>query len=178
MDKEFELEPSKPIAQNQTKPQISLQQSKKQPAKDLQVNSKDSLNWLIYEHFLRQEFDKCNEIMDKLNSNNSIESEFAVFIKGLIKRYSGELEKSTELLKKSYNYNINDIFLLKEIGKNLLLTGKFKLSIEIYDEAIDAFPEDWECFHYKGIACMNDGLYEMAQACFEKALSINHNEFT
>lgn len=139
-------------------------------------NHKDRLNWLVYNYFLRDDFNQCLDILTKTQTKEVVDSEFSLFIKGLIKRQNGELEKSTELLKKCYNYNINDIALLKEIGKNLLLTGKYKLAIDIYDEAIEAFPDDWECYHFKGIASMNNSSYEMAQACFEKALSINYNE--
>lgn len=152
--------------------------SKKLISKDYNSNTKDRLNWLAYYNYLREDFDSSLEILSKTHTKEVTDSEFALFLKGLIARQKGELEKSTEHLKKCYNYNINDIFILKEIGKNLLLTGKYKLSIEIYDEAIEFFPNDWECYHYKGIACMNDLSYEVAQSCFEKALELNTNEST
>lgn len=148
--------------------------------KNNQSNLKDNLNWLVYDYFLRYDFNECFKILAKSNEkdNNKFHSEFSEFIKGLIKRYYGELESSTNCLKKCFKYNSNDIFLLKEIGKNLILTGKFNDSIDIYDEVLDSYPEDWECYHYKGIASMNTNLYEMAQNCFDKALSLNYNEFT
>ncbi len=166
------------VSNNQNQDKNILSKQKNIQSKDITSNNKDRLNWLSYLHFLREEFSVSTDILNKTHSKEVTDSEFSLFIKGLIKRQDGELEKSTDLLKKCYNYNINDIALLKEIGKNLFLTGKYKLAIDIYDEAIEAFPQDWECFHYKGIASMNDQSFEMAQACFEKALTLNLNEST
>jgi len=152
----------------------------KKPNDFMSANQKDNNNWMVYNYFLRYDFEKCREVLNKVNTvkKNDVESEFSVFTKGLIKRYNGEIEKAIELLKKSYAFNSNEIFTLKEIGKSLVLTGKYSLSIDIYDEVLASFPDDWETYHYKGIASMNDKSYEMAQACFEKALALNHNEAT
>lgn len=146
--------------------------------KDLPTNFKDSDNWLAYNYFLRFDFDKSMEVLSRYNTKGSIETEFSIYTKALIKRHHGEIEKAIEMLKKCLTYNPNEIFTLKEIGKSLVLTGKFALSIDIYDEVLEKYPKDWETYHYKGIASMNEKSYETAQICFEKALSLNYNEAT
>jgi tetratricopeptide (TPR) repeat protein len=148
--------------------------------KELPSNYKDGNNWLAYNYFLRFEFDKSTDLINKASTikKDTYKSEFSIYTSALIKRHGGEIEVAIDLLKKCFAFNSNEIFTLKEIGKSLVLTGKYSLSIEIYDEVLASYPDDWETYHYKGIASMNNKSYEMAQACFDKALSLNYNEST
>lgn len=138
-------------------------------------NFRDSNNWLAYNFFLRQNYSKTKDILEK---NKVKDTEFSMTVTSLIMRSNGEIEKSVDLLKKCFSYNSNNTYTLKEIGKSLVLNGKNSLAIDIYDEVLEKFPNDWEIYHYKGLASMNDKAYETAQICFEKALSINNNETT
>lgn len=118
------------------------------------------------------------ELINKYSKDAVTESHFAMYLKSIIKRYRGELNESLDVLRKCYSYNENNLNIMKEIGKNLLLLGKFKMSIEIYDEILMRDENNWEAFHEKGVCSLNLRDYDMAHACFTKALSINNDETT
>ena len=101
-----------------------------------------------------------------------------MYLKALIKKFKGELNESLDILRKCFNYNNNNILIMKEIGKSLSLMGKFSMAIEIYEEIIMRVENDWECFHEKGLCHMNLKDYDTAMACFQQALSIFNNEYT
>jgi len=153
---------------------------KKSQRNETCVNYKDSINWKIHKLFIRQNFKECIELMNKYSKepDSVIESQFSLFIRSLIKRFNGEINESLEIQRKCYNYNENDISIMKEIGKSLLLIGKFKMSIDIFDEILLKNEDDWEAYHNKGVCNMNLKDFEMALACFNKALEINNNEHT
>lgn len=168
------------IKKEDNQPKPNRKQFNQQATQALPVNYKDSNNWLAYNYFLRYDFDKCSDVLNKATiiKKSSHESEFSIFSHALIKRHQGEIEKAIEMLKKCFAFNSNEIFTLKEIGKSLVLTGKYSLSIDIYDEVLASYPDDWETYHYKGVASMNMKSYDIAQSCFEKALSLFYNEAT
>ena len=166
---------------------------KKNPRTETSVNSKDSINWVIYTLFLRhvitlltiKEFEECLSLITKQSRENDFESQFSIFIKGLIKRYNGEISDSLDLLRKCYNFNEFNIEYLKEIGKNLALLGRFRMAIEIYDEILVRNEDDWVNFiiiqdilHNKGVSQMNLKMYDEAHISFNKALGLYHNEQT
>ena len=152
---------------------------KKSPRVEASVNGKDSVNWMIYTLFLRKDFDSCLDVINKYaREPDGFESQFATFLKSLIKRYRGEINESLDLLRKCFSYNEHNPQIMKEIGKSLLLLGKFKMSIEIYDEILSKHEDDWESYQEKGICNMNLQDYEMANSCFTKALELNNNEGT
>ncbi len=105
-----------------------------------------------------------------------MESNFAIYLKSQIKRSRGDLNESLELLRKCYSYNENNSELLKDIGKSLLLLGKYKMAIDIYDEILSRKNQDVESFFEKGICYMNMKEYDMANACFMKANQIRSDE--
>jgi Bardet-Biedl syndrome 4 protein len=153
-------------------------QEKKVVRSESSVNQKDSVNWMIYTLFLKKDFDSCLEMINKYSREDGLEAQFATYLKALIKRYSGDINESLDLLRKCYSFNESNILIMKEIGKSLLLLGKFKMAIEIFDEILIRQEDDWEAYQEKGVCSMNIKDFEMAHACFNKALELNQNENT
>jgi Bardet-Biedl syndrome 4 protein len=152
---------------------------KKVLRQETSVNSKDSINWIAYKLFLRNNYPECLDLLNKHSKDqDGIESHFSLYIRSQIKRLNGEVNESLDLLRKCYGYNENDILVMREIGKNLVLVGKFKMAIDIFDEILSRNENDWESFHIKGICNMNLKDYETAMACFNRALDLNTNEQT
>jgi Bardet-Biedl syndrome 4 protein len=118
------------------------------------------------------------DLIDKYSKDSEFESNFATYLKALIKRYNGEINDSLDLLRKCYNYNENNVIIMKEIGKSMSLLGKHTMAIDIYDEILSRSENDWEAWHEKGVCCVNLKSYEIAYECFEKALSLCSNEQT
>jgi Bardet-Biedl syndrome 4 protein len=160
---------------NEMKPKKLIQNIRNETC----VNQKDSVNWMIYQLFLKKNYDECLETINKYSvDKDGIESQFSIYLRALIKRYKGEVNESLNLLRKCYNLNDSSISVMKEIGKSLLLLGKFKMSIEIYDEILSRNEDDWEAYQEKGLCNLNIQDYEMASACFNKALEICYNDQT
>jgi hypothetical protein len=55
----------------------------KKPYEMVPINYKDKDNWRLHLMFLRQEYDECLRIIDKMMSNNE-KSEYAMFIKAFL----------------------------------------------------------------------------------------------
>lgn len=116
--------------------------------------------------------------MSKHCKEGNIETNFAIYLKSLIKRHKGDLNESLELLRKCYSFNENNNYLLEDIGLNLSLLGKFKMAIDIFDEILSRKPEDLNCYYQKGICYMNLNEFDMAVSCLMKANSIRLEEKT
>ena len=135
-------------------------------------NATDCLNFLVHLYFIRQDYTECLENLSKYSKSKSgYESIYSSIIKGLIKRAGGNINESNALFKlanNKINYP-NSGYLLKEIGKNFLLLGKFKMAIEIYDNVLKYNQEEWDCLYHKGICYMNMKDYNQAKVFFDKA---------
>ena len=135
-------------------------------------NATDCLNFLVHLYFVKQDYVECLETLLKYSKSKSgYESIYSSIIKGLIKRAGGNINESNALFKlanNKINYP-NSGYLLKEIGKNFLLLGKFKMAIEIYDNVLKTNEEEWDCLYHKGICYMNMKDYNQAKIFFDKA---------
>ena len=142
------------------------------------VNSKDSINWMLYLVFLKGEYEECLDLMSKYSKEGNLESNFAIYLRSLIKRNKGDLNESLELLRKCYSFNENNNDLLEDIGLNLSLLGKFKMAIDIFDEILSRKPDDLNSYYQKGICYTNLNEYDMAISYLMKANSIRSEEKT
>jgi len=115
-------------------------------------------------------------LISKYAKEGNLESNFATYLKSHIKRNRGDLNESLELLRKSYSFNENNSELLKDIGKSLVLLGKYRMAIDIYDEILSRKQEDSEAYYQKAICCMNLKEYDTASACFMRANTIRSDE--
>jgi Bardet-Biedl syndrome 4 protein len=142
------------------------------------INSKDSINWMLYLIFLKGEYEECLDLMSKHSKEGNIESNFSIYLRSLIKRNKGDLNESLELLRKCYSFNENNNDLLEDIGLNLSLLGKFKMANDIFDEILSRKTDDLNSYYQKGICYTNLNEYDMAISCFMKANSIRLEEKT
>jgi Bardet-Biedl syndrome 4 protein len=171
------MESDEIITSNTTNTNVNPE--KKSNRIETSVNQKDSVNWMLYNLFIRQEYEECINLINKFSKEqdgSNIQSQFALNIMALIKRHRGEINESSDLLKKCFSFNENNLAVMKEIGKNVILSGNYRRAIEIFDEIITLNENDWEAFYQKGLCYMNIKDFETAIACFNKALEISPNE--
>ena len=149
------------------------------PPQKTSDNSIDSLNFLVHRFFLKNMFTECLEVLSKFSKNkNQYESTYSLFVKALIKRSGGNINESLSLFRQGYkqlNDNTN-IYILKEIGKNFILLGKYKMAIEIYDSVLEKNSEDWDCLYHKGLCYFNLNMFNESLDCLNKANEINCTE--
>ena len=118
-------------------------------------NEIDSLNFLVHQYFIRNEFDSCIEVLSKYSKFKSgFESSYSILIKALIYRNKGSLSDSLSLFKDChslYKYSTDTSYILKEIGKTFYLLGKYSDSIDIYNNVLHKNKDDWDCYYHIGL---------------------------
>ena len=143
-------------------------------------NEIDSLNFLVHQYFIRNEFDSCIEVLSKYSKFKSgFESSYSILIKALIYRNKGSLSDSLSLFKDChslYKYSTDTSYILKEIGKTFYLLGKYSDSIDIYNNVLHKNKDDWDCYYHIGLIFMNVDKYKKAEEYIKEALKINKSK--
>ena len=145
--------------------------------KELRTNEIESLNFLVHQYFIRNEFDSCIEVLSRYSKTKSgFESPYSIIIKALIARSGGHISESLSLFKDChalYRYSCDTSYILKEIGKTFYLLGKFSDSADIYNNVIHRNKEDWDCYYHIGLIYMNVKNYKKAEEFMNRAFSLN-----
>ena len=148
--------------------------------KEERTNEIDSLNFLVHQYFIRNEFDSCIEVLSKYSKFNSgFESAYSKIIKALISRSRGHLSESLSLFKDCHSiskYSSDTSYILKEIGKNFYLLGKYSDSIDIYNNVLHKNKDDWDCYYHIGLIFMNVKNFKKAEEYMKQALKINRSK--
>ena len=172
MDLENEIEDTdKKERKKLTKSKLKLEK------KGLRTNEIDSLNFLVHQYFIRNEFDSCIEVLSRYSKTKSgFESPYSMIIKGLIARSGGHLSESLSLFKDChslYRYSVDTSYILKEIGKTFFLLGKYSDSADIYNNVLHKKKDDWDCYYHIGLIYINVKNYKKAEEFMNRALSLN-----
>ena len=103
--------------------------------KEERGNEIDSLNFLVHQYFIRNEFDSCIEVLSKYSKFKSgFESAYSIIIKGLIARNRGHLSESLSLFKDCFSickYSSDTSYILKEIVVIVSTSDKLQRTIRI-----------------------------------------------
>lgn len=145
--------------------------------KELSTNKVDSLNFLVHQYFIRNEFDSCIEVLSRYSKSESgFESPYSIIIKGLIARSGGHISESLSLFKDChalYRYSCDTSYILKEIGKTFYLLGKYPDAADIYNNVLHKNKEDWDCYYHIGLIYLNVKNFKKAEEFISRALNIN-----
>ncbi|KAL9653223.1 hypothetical protein ABK040_010931 [Willaertia magna] len=141
-------------------------------------NEKDKRNWLIHLLYTRQDYEECISVIDEQLKQSDGKSEYALFVKGLIRRQQGDISNSLQLFQAACVLNPLNPSNIKQVGKSLYLLGRFKEAVEMYGEAQRITPQDWEIWHNKGLCFANLAEFEKAEECYKRANSIQRHDIT
>ncbi len=148
--------------------------------KEIKTNEIDSLNFLVHQYFIRNEFDSCIEVLSRYSKNKTgFESPYSIIIKALIARSGGHLSESLSLFKDChalYRFSCDTSYILKEIGKTFYLLGKYSDSADIYNNVLHRNKDDWDCYYHIGLIFMNVDKYKKAEEYIKEALKINKSK--
>ncbi len=110
-------------------------------------------NHLIHVEYTNQEFDSCLAHIDSILEQNDGLAEYPLYVKALIRRRQGKIQESLQLFQKATALNPANILNLKQVGRSLMLLGKFRASLDVLAEAkkLSQPNEDWEIWHDEGI---------------------------
>ena len=135
-------------------------------------------NWLIHLLYTRHDTKECLLLIEEQLREAGGLCEYALFVKGLIRRADGELQESLALFQAATMISPHNVANLKQVGKALHLLGKHRAAIEIYDEArkYDADGADWELLYNRGLCFIHLKNIESAEDSFRRANAIQkHN---
>ncbi len=141
------------------------------------TNEIESLNFLVHQYFIRNDFESCFEVLSKYSKNKSgFESPYSIIIKGLIARSGGRLSESLSLFKDChalYRYSNDTSYILKEIGKTFYLLGKMSDACDIYNNVLHKNKDDWDCYYHIGLIFLNKKKFDKAEELINMALNLN-----
>jgi len=133
---------------------------------------------MIYQLYVRQEFDEAVRLIEQVLEETEGLCEFAIYVKALIKRQRGQIQESLTLFQQATAINPHNVANLKQVGRSLYLLGKHKAAIDVYEEAQKIGAPDWEIMHNKGMCLMYLKQYEKAIECFRVATDIQPHDST
>ena len=138
----------------------------------------DRLNWKIYELYVTHQTDACLQLIESQLYNSRGLCEYAIFIKGLIERNTGNISESLELFQASTALNPHNINNLKQVARSLYLLGRYEAAIEIYEKAQEIECEDWEIWHHRGLCLENLGKLDECIESYESANAVQQHDST
>jgi Bardet-Biedl syndrome 4 protein len=106
------------------------------------------------------------------------QSEYPLYIKGLIMREQGRIEESLTIFQAALCLNPTNINNLKQVGKSLYLLGKHREAMDVLEEAQNIDTEDRMVWHSKGMCHKFIQEFEEALECFETANTIQKHDAT
>eukprot|EP01046_Picozoa_sp_COSAG06_P051687 COSAG06_NODE_8492_length_2152_cov_1.500244_1_plen_382_part_10 len=142
------------------------------------TTSREKRNWLIHLLYIRQDYKECMKAVEQQLTECNGQSEYALYVKALIKRQNGQILESLHLFQAATSLNPHSASNLKQVGRSLYLLGKHRSAIDVYEEAKKLAQEDWEIWHNEGLCYMYLKEYERAIDAFNNANSIQRHDST
>ena len=76
-------------------------------------------NWLIHQLYIKQDFPSCLELIEsQLHATKGL-SEYALYVKGLIKRQEGAIDESLQLFQAATFLSPKSVANLKQVARSL-----------------------------------------------------------
>ena len=135
-------------------------------------------NALIHSCYVRKDYAECLRLVEEQLRACNGQSEYPLFIKGLILRKQGRIDDSLLSFQAALCLNPTNVDNLKQVGRSLYLLGKNKMALEVFEEAERMNSEDREVWHSKGMCNLYMKQYDAAIECFETANQIQPHENT
>eukprot|EP01112_Ceratiomyxa_fruticulosa_P004571 TRINITY_DN1510_c0_g1_i3.p1 TRINITY_DN1510_c0_g1~~TRINITY_DN1510_c0_g1_i3.p1 ORF type:complete len:446 (-),score=106.20 TRINITY_DN1510_c0_g1_i3:95-1432(-) len=152
-------------------------QQQQQTSSTTSTGNREKKNWLIHTLYVRQDYDQCLKLIEEAAKKEPL-SEYALYLKAMIKRQQGDISESLTLFQQAHQLNPSNLDNLKQIGKSLYLLGKHREAIGIFESAERFVQDDWEIWHCKGVCLTYLQEYERAAECLKRANAISRHDST
>lgn len=144
-------------------------------------NTRDRRNWYLYQLFARQEYARCLNVIEGQLRETGGTCEYALYLKALLKRKEGKLKESCLLLQAAVLINPLNITNRKQLGRALILLGRYQEAIESFEVAnirllMMCAPEDWEPYYCIGVCHSVLQEYEKAEEMFLRSINIQKSD--
>lgn len=139
-------------------------------------------NWQIHLLYVRQDYEQCLDLIeDQLSECNHL-AEYALYVKGLIRRQQGRIKESLTLFQAATQLSPRSVDNLKQVARSLYLLGRHRMALQVLEEAGNVLDhhdeEDWEVHHAQGMCYMYLKRYREAIEQFENANAIQRHDAT
>ena len=136
--------------------------------------NRNRMNHFIHLSFVRKEYRECLEAIETCLQESGGQSEYPLYIKGLIMRQRGKVEDSLPIFQAALFLNPKNINNVKQVGQTLYLMGKYKEALEVFEEATSLNSEDRAVWYCKGLCCKFLTEYDEAVVAEEHRASRCH----
>jgi len=135
-------------------------------------------NYYIHSCFIRNDYRECLKTIENQLHQCNGQSEYPLYIKGLILRQQGRIDESLIIFQAALCLNPTNINNIKQVGQSLYLLGKHKEALAVFEEAEKINSEDRMVWFSKGICYKFLKSIDLAIECFETSNSIQKHEDT
>ncbi|EPY35947.1 Bardet-Biedl syndrome 4 protein like protein (BBS4-like protein 4) [Angomonas deanei] len=173
---------SKPKSSAKAEKKAATENATTQALKELK-QTREKRNYLIHELFVRQSYTDCLEVIEAQLRDTDGMCEYALYVKGLLKRLAGELTESLQLLQTAVLVSPENCLSRKQLGRALFLLGKHEAAIETFAEVetlllTKGLSPDWEIPLGVGLCYLHLGRYGEAADALLRSISIQKHDVT
>lgn len=138
-------------------------------------------NWLIHVLYVRQEYSNCLQVIEAQLRETEGTCEYALYVKGLLKRLEGALSESLELLQTAVLISPENAATRTQLGRALHLLGRHEEAIRTFQEAanvraIKGLSADWEIDYNIGLCHLYRRHYRRAMDAFLQSIAIHRHD--
>ena len=133
-------------------------------------------NQFIHMSFVKKDFKECLQAIEKQLHECNGQSEYALYVKGLILRQRGKIRESLPIFQAALHLNRRNVNNLKQVGQTLFLMGRHREAMEVLDKALDIQSEDRTIWYCKGLCAKFLGEYDEAVEYLKTSNSILQSE--
>ncbi|KAK7199944.1 Bardet-Biedl syndrome 4 protein [Novymonas esmeraldas] len=138
-------------------------------------------NWLIHLLYVRQEYSNCLQVIEAQLRETEGTCEYALYVKGLLKRLDGALSESLELLQTAVIISPENAATRTQLGRALHLLGRHEDAIRTFQEAasiraIKGLGADWEIDYNIGLCHLHRGHYRRAMDAFLQSITTHRHD--
>lgn len=138
-------------------------------------------NWLIHILYVRQEYSNCLQVIEAQLRETEGTCEYALYVKGLLKRIEGALTESLELLQTAVLIGPENAASRTQLGRALHLLGRHEEAIQSFQEAasirsLKGLGEDWEIDYHIGLCHLYCRRYDKAIDAFLQSIATQRHD--
>lgn len=138
-------------------------------------------NWLIHILYVRQEYTNCLQVIEAQLRETEGTCEYALYVKGLLKRMEGALTESLELLQTAVLISPENAASRTQLGRALHLLGRHEEAIQTFQEAasiraVKGLSEDWEIDYHIGLCHLYRRRYDKAIDAFLQSIATQRHD--
>eukprot|EP00892_Ulva_mutabilis_P012887 jgi/Ulvmu1/9971/UM059_0020.1 len=136
-------------------------------------------NHRIHLLYARRDYDKCLDlIQDTVTDAGGGFAHYPIFIRAIILRQQGLIKESLRVLEEAIRLDPQNPDNLKQVGHSLYLLGQHKVALDVFDEALNVYPKDWEIYHERGLCYLYLSQLPQAEVALRRAIELEPYEKT